>query len=337
MIFRSAALLSTLAFASAATRKGTTIRRLEEEDGDGEGDYSWMTGYNLKYENCFSSDSVATFRLCPSESTCQQGCENGADYVADLAFFIDAYTEAQLNAREYRCEMARENCDYDDDGQCYQAANLDYCDDANEDDNGFDLQEYLECTEFGDEGYYVGPYCSDTDLYSIYLGVFTDEDCSQAADVGLFESEIGYELPYSSGSIITDECARCDEHALEEDQNGGDDAEDEDDVLEQCESLYEEATKCESDLGTDNADESGCDYIQELQETAGAGSSSKGAVKRSRRRKAWGIVLLLVALLVGGFFIYRFLAKREKAQQKEAEGGVDADNKPSDEKLMTSA
>eukprot|EP00339_Tiarina_fusa_P026862 CAMPEP_0117000366 /NCGR_PEP_ID=MMETSP0472-20121206/2732_1 /TAXON_ID=693140 ORGANISM="Tiarina fusus, Strain LIS" /NCGR_SAMPLE_ID=MMETSP0472 /ASSEMBLY_ACC=CAM_ASM_000603 /LENGTH=335 /DNA_ID=CAMNT_0004700035 /DNA_START=59 /DNA_END=1066 /DNA_ORIENTATION=+ len=335
MIMRTAALLSVLALASAAPRQGMTLRRVEQEDGDGEADndYAWMKDYNLMYGNCFSDDNVATFRLCPAESTCQEGCQNGAEYVTDLAFFIDAFTEAQLGAREYRCEMARENCDVDDDATCYQAANLDYCDDANEDDNGFDLQEYLECVEIGENGYYVGPYCAD-DSTSIYLGVFEDDDCSKAADLAIFEDEMGFELPYSGVSIVANECARCKEHGDQQDQNGGDDEEDEDDILEQCEQLYEDSNKCETYLGTDDADESGCDYIKELQDSAGVGSSN-GASKRSRRRRVWGIIVLLILLAVGGYFIYRFLLKREKEQQKEAKGGVDADNKPSDEKLVT--
>lgn len=131
--------------------------------------------------------------------------------------------------------MARENCgDYDADDQelvqCYTGYNAKNCEDENE----FDLQEYLECNQYGDDEYFVGPYCAE-DGASIFLGYFTEETCTTQASEGLFEQTYGATLEYSDYSIVADSCANCREHG--EHQNDGD-AEDEDDVLEQCEDLY---------------------------------------------------------------------------------------------------
>ena len=286
MLFR---LLFAAIFMRIAAAGSTTSRRLED-------DMSWMKGYTVRYENCFHTDHVATFRLCPSGNSCKSGCYGGGDYILDLNFFVDAYTEAQMGAREYRCEMARENCNYDDDAMCYQDAGLSYCDDKNEDKNGFDLQEWLECNQLED-GYYVGPYCGE-DNYNIFLGVFSDEDCTVQVESDIFMDIMGYELPYASKGIISDECANCKEHALEEDQNGGDDADDDDDVIEQCEELYNEATKCETTLEKSYADTSGCDYIGQLQadEAVTVGSPT---IKRSVGMVKTFSGLLLAALILG--------------------------------------
>lgn len=293
-----------------------TTPRLLEDDG-----YSWMSGYSLKYENCFANDGVATFRLCPEDDSCKSGCSGGASYSVDFLFFVDAFTEAQLGAREYACEMTRENCDDDDEDTCYANAGLDYCID-NDDEDEFDIQEYLECAQFDDGDYYVGPFCSSEDAYSIYLGLYTDEYCSVLADEGTFYELYGYELPYSSTSIIETECARCREHALDQDQNEGD-QEDEDDVIEQCEELYEGSAKCEEEIDVEYADTSGCSYIEQLEEDEPAiAASTKAGSSGSRAKK---LTLLFVGLAIAilaccGLFYFCYpMYKKEKEPADETE------------------
>jgi hypothetical protein len=283
-------------FQSSPTEKMTRIL----EDAEEEADYSWMSGYTLKYENCFANDNLASFLLCPNDNSCSSGCSGGAKYTVDFAFFLDAFTEAQLGARDYACEMARENCDNDDEDQCYANAGLDNCVDDDEDD--FNVQEYLECAQFEDG--WVGPYCADG--YNIYLGYYEDEGCYTLAAEGTFESLYGYALPYSEESIITDDCANCKEHALEQDQNEGD-QQDEDDVLEQCEELYEGSSlKCEDGMGGDT---SGCGSIQELEENdpAVASSRSTGSSGGSAAARAFLFIFLAIAILACcglGYFCY---------------------------------
>jgi hypothetical protein len=58
--------------------------------------------------------------------------------------------------------------------------------------------------------YYVGPYCSEKDGYSIHLGVFYDQGCSAHADNSVWaDRNYGQELPFSSSPIVEDECLSC--------------------------------------------------------------------------------------------------------------------------------
>jgi hypothetical protein len=106
MMLRVALLLSALISSAIgspfvpAKHAGMTPRHLEEDN-----DYSWMSGYTLKYENCFADKGMVSFRLCPRDNSCQSGCSEGGQYLVDFWFFLDAFSEAQMGAREYACEM----------------------------------------------------------------------------------------------------------------------------------------------------------------------------------------------------------------------------------------
>lgn len=321
-LLSSSLLLAASASASifAPAPKHGVTRRLED-------DMSWMNGYSVMYENCFHTDNVATFRLCPEDDKCQAGCEGGGEYVVDLNFFIDAFSEAQMGAHEYKCEMARENCDYDDDGLCYSEAGMDDCVDRNADENGFNMQEWMECNQLDDD-YYIGPYCSE-DNYAIYLGLFTDDACTVQADTTLFYDTYGYVLPYSNSAIIADECASCKEHGAEQDQNGGDDADDDDDVIEQCEELYNGASKCEQDLNVDYPDTTSCSYISALQaeESVVVGASSKsgdGFSMTASKGIFIGIFLLVGLLLCGCVGGWWFFPRKRTAATAELEPNMEA-------------
>lgn len=241
---------------SKASSELQTSRRLDNDDGD----ISWMKDYTIKYENCLAEHRLVSYRLCPKENSCKKGCSGGGQYLVDFDVFIDAFTEAQLGAREYACEMVRENCENDDENECYEAEGYDYCIDKNDDE--FDLQDYLQCAQYDDD-FYVGPYCSADDATSIYLGLFTDEGCTVHSKTAFYDY-FGYQLPYLYKSIFEkNQCAKCKEHGKDEDQAYGD-QEDDDDVLEQCEELYEEADKCEEEVDISNGDVSSCTYIEEL-------------------------------------------------------------------------
>lgn len=315
-LFLAAAFLNSVSAAfpfSVAESHGTT-RRLEDADA---ADFTWMNGYSVMYENCFPSQSLATFRLCPSDSTCRADCSGAGEYVLDLATFVDSFTEAQMGGREYRCEMARENCAYDDDALCYQESGLDYCTNNNEDE--FNLQEWIECTQFSDD-YYVGPYCAG-DNYNIHLGLFTDADCTAAADVS-FSETFGYVLEYSAEagqSIIADECADCKEHKNEEDQDE-DDAADEDDVIEQCEEMYEMSSKCEENLDTEYEDDNGCSYIEELKVSEKVTSGQPTSTNKSSAGKVFLIIFLIILAIAAIYACYWFAKRRQSASTSASEG-----------------
>jgi len=297
----------------ATSKLGSRIlsasRKLDNND-----DFTWVAGYSIQFVKCATSDDyyggyfggeengggdnnnrqyyngmykqrLVHYKLCPT-GYCDT-CENGADYVIDMNVFVEAFIESKLDAQEYNCEMARENCYYDDEYQCYAQAGLDYCMDNennNNNQNGqnqFQLEEAVECRELevdenalayyysqnqgnnNQQQYYnqngqnngqqemqlfVGPYCSSNGK-SIYLGTFMDETCSYPAPSGTYEKlSYGQALPYAEESLIDDNCISCKEPVDDDDNNNGDN-DDEDEVLEICERLYEDAGKCESGLG----------------------------------------------------------------------------------------
>jgi hypothetical protein len=94
------------------------------------------------------------------------------------------------------------------------------CTDDEADNNDFDIEDYMQCTQLEvnnnndrrqlEEGdgnaiyYYVGPYCAKQGG-SVYLGLFTDNACTEFATV-TFESLTGFEMPYDGKSIIDEEC-----------------------------------------------------------------------------------------------------------------------------------
>ena len=162
--------------------------------------------------------------------------------------------------------------------RCYYNAGLDYCVE-NENNNNqavqFELQDAVECKELDvdDEALqyyyyqqganaqqqyyqgnqaqemklYIGPYCSSNGK-SIYLGTFMDETCSWPAPSGTYEKfSYGVALPYSTENLIDSEFVSCKEPQDANDNNNGD-QEDEDEVLEICERLYEDSAKCEEGL-----------------------------------------------------------------------------------------
>lgn len=284
-----ASLLTAASALKASSSAGKSLlsksRALEDQNQDQEQDYSWIVNYSLQFASChtveqynFSEEdnsngqsTLVKFKLCPSDK-CGYGCK-GAEYLAPMADFVNAYTEWQMNDIEYKCEQIRENCVCSDDGDdeacessCYAANGMtDSCVEAeNDGDYAFDLQEYLECTEIetGDEynQYFVGPKCS-TNGERINLAVFTDEYCTQEYDDGIFAKTYGITLPYSSSNIVAENCISCNS------QNANNNGYYEDvEITEICDEQYALSAKCESKLSSSisNPDTSACNYINKI-------------------------------------------------------------------------
>jgi hypothetical protein len=217
-----------------------------------------------------------------------------------------------MEAKQYRCENAREGCDNENGANCFQDDDLQYC--QQEYDDSLNLQEMVACQQFAD-GLYVGPWCGE-DNVGIYLRVFTDNACTTPADDNsAYFSTYGYELPYSTKTLVgafgnaakqgDTNCASCLEHGKDEDKDR-EDQYDQDMVLQECESLYAYTyAKCETDLVIDNPDTSGCQEIKELKEMEKVGSKKSGA------RKGW-LVFLFVALVAGGVAGSAYYIKKKK-------------------------
>eukprot|EP00957_Ditylum_brightwellii_P207175 15351819-Ditylum_brightwellii.AAC.1 len=263
-------------------------------------------------DNKVFTKRLARFRLCPSDRCSGRGlgCNKGyGDYIVDLNEFAQAYTEAKRRRRDQECEMYlwkycdcdkdnhdddsfnEEYCEYD----CFVDAGRNHCIDRNpyDDDEGreeeFEPERYMECGQFElkDDNrrhledaeeeieYYLGPYCANQGG-SVYLGMFTDETCTNFADEDggrdTFLSLTGEELPYGKSSIINNDCVSCfremDVNKMKELEEADDDRqndEDEDIVNEQCEDLYQISGKCETLLpesAIDSPNENACSYIQ---------------------------------------------------------------------------
>mmetsp|Transcript_13552 Transcript_13552/g.20002 ORF Transcript_13552/g.20002 Transcript_13552/m.20002 type:complete len:395 (-) Transcript_13552:133-1317(-) len=317
----------------------------EAEDEEVSMDVSFLKKYSVMYENCFADNRQVTFKLCESDHDCKHDkCSDGGEYVVDFDFFLDAFTELQLGAKEYACEMMRESCiadgwseDAEDFDVCYQykgsiaGANYTYClSNTNED---WKLQSYLDCTEveLSDGSIkYAAPYCDSSDAYSIYMGLYDDADCSEKTEFGdddddgvqeLLENESFAFMPFmkeleGGKAVIEEECGKCREHGLDQDQNGGDDYDDEDEVIQQCEELYLSTTdKCETKYMNSDAhtiDQSGCAGIITMQKAEShftSRSSNSYVVKKSRAPELIGWTALglaaTFAVVGGGYYAYK--------------------------------
>jgi len=294
-----------------------------------------------------ATQRLVRFRLCPTD-TCSSsdagGCDAGfGDYVLDMNIFMEAYLEAQMNAEEFACENYRENaCDCDDDDQkddqfdrddceynCYVNGGMDYC---IEDENAeaVDLARYAECAQFEaaadddannrrrlDEAeeaiYYMGPYCASQGG-EILMGLFTDDTCTVFADNSAGKSTYaslsgGEAMPYSSATIIGSDCMTC----LEDQEQNDDDAQDEDEVKEGCETIYQSAGKCETYLSIKYPNLNACSYIQGIKILRQDGVVSVSSSQPSKTAGAF-IGLFGVALVLLGGYVFYLKSKLDRAK-----------------------
>lgn len=276
------------------------------------------------------------FRLCPSSYCADDssgGCDSGyGDYIIDMDTYLEAYLMDLEELHEWTCEyyqMKVCNCDDDDkkdDGfeeeeclnECYYNNGMDYCVEEENDDDGieFELDQYVQCGQFqanrrrldGNEvEYFIGPYCSDQGG-KIYLGMFTDDSCSQFADdyagVVTYKDFTGESLPYSSESIVGMECMPCAPLAEieEDDANANQNQNDDIEIKEVCEQLYQTAGKCEQNLGIDDPNYQACNYMEGIKIIR-----SDGVVEVSRgspTAAAFIGVFAVTTCLLGGYAYY---------------------------------
>lgn len=282
---RSLGLLALLASVCAQA-----VPRLLED-----ADLTWLADYSVHYEYCFHSGNVVSFRLCP-QNACEASCRDSGEYLMEIGSFTSAFIAAEQNLQATICENILNDCQNDDDSQCYESAEAYFCmDDGND---GTNIDNYLSCQEIG-EDLYVGPYCGN-DNQQIHLGAFVDEDCSEFADDGAFEEAFGFSLPYgwyTEQSVIGDECVPC--QSLNENEQ----------VLEQCTYLYQGASsKCEASLNQAYTSVDACEDIEQMKKEEGI---------RTAKRDATMIYLMLlfaVALALGLMWYF----KMQRAQIERA-------------------
>lgn len=244
-----------------------------------------------------ASKRLVRFRLCPSNSCSGDsagGCDSGyGEYIVDMDTYLEAYLMDLEELHEWNCENAQANlcsCNNDDGNQqddqfdeqaclntCYAKYGMNYCVEEEADDaagEAFELNNYLACAQFQNDGrrldnneveYYIGPYCSEQGG-SIYLGMFTDDTCSEFADnysgVATYKNFVGDTLPYSSSSIVGMECVACEPLGEVEQDDQNQNQNDEVEVKEVCEQLWQTSGKCENSLNINDPNKNGCNYME---------------------------------------------------------------------------
>lgn len=216
------------------------------------------------------------------------GCtSNYGDYIIDMNTYLSSWFQAKQDYQSFQCDYLLNNvCNCDNDNNngnnnkdeclwdCYSGHNMQkMCmqnnpygtDDASGVSESLNIEQYMQCAEANldagrrkladaasdngewDGKYYIGPYCVSQGG-SIFIGMFTDDACSNFADSTggrqTFYDLTTTELPYGDTNVVDLDCLPCKEPT--DNNNGGNDSTDTDTVTEVCESLYTAAGKCES-------------------------------------------------------------------------------------------
>ena len=252
-------------------------------------DSTWLSDHSLQFQGChsiiqygeegaqradgegsLSLQNLVKFRVCPNDS-CNKGCKGL--YLTDLDRFVESYMEVNEENAQIACETSRESCYCNDDGiddevcqnQCFIDSGLDYCIETDDVEEDFEIESFFRCEllenyyDDADTTYYVGPKCSKNGK-AIYLDVYEDSGCIQPAPSGTYESITynGNSLPYAKTSIINTDCISCKQNNGQDDDNANDD---EVQLNEFCEDVYESAAKCERGIDIEYPQTSDCQFI----------------------------------------------------------------------------
>ena len=306
-------------------------------------DVSWMPDYSLRFYGCYHmpsfnyqtqsilNETLVRFKLCPSGS-CSASC-SGGDYVVQAGTFVNAYTEAKMNAFQYTCETLRETCAnnctdlvtayYSEDtcmSNCYAKSGWSNCTDGygmSADDQL--VQQYLGCQKIKDANgnlYYTDVICGDKGS-SIHMAVFSDAYCTVQASSDVFAEATGSSLPYTGTSLVGTDCISCSEPSNAAEQNNQD-KNDQDNALASCQNIYYTAGKCESNLMSVSTTPStdACEFIvNSLPAVAKASNSFKGSSNKSASgtaAKVFATFFFLTTLGLAGyvFFLLQNVNKR---------------------------
>ena len=271
---------------------------------------------------------LVRFRLCPTD-TCSgdswSGCGSDyGDYIVDLETFVNAYWEGMQENQNQQCEAMKDICG--DNSNCYSQNGMEECIENNNqgDDNvakamaNFDPIDYMECREYqfqngnqvydqyGEEiKFYIGPFCADQGG-AINLGLFTDETCTAFYSGGsqYFQSMMGFDLPFSSDSLIPSSCVQCAE-SQNQNNNNGNDNNDNDNIAQVCEEVYEKAGKCESKMQyASYPNTSACSYISGIKIVKENGSILSTSIEASSAASICIGIFTTSATLLAAYVYY---------------------------------
>ena len=294
--------------------------------------------YN-EQNNRIISKGLVRFRLCPADSCFDHfgvGCSaHYGEYVVDMVQFLQTYVAWQMEEQQYKCATYRNTC-YKEcyestSANCYSNCYKKYgvevalCqNDENADGNanGFDLESYLQCAEYQQDGtddveHYLGPYCANQGG-DIRLGFFTDNTCTIASayQATYFEKLTGVEIPYTKSSLVTTNCMSCELKESEEqgyqdyynyDANGNRNYYVAKQVNQLCGTMYMQSGKCETQMSSDDVpypEEGACTYIEGVKRLKSDGIiRSEQSVSSKPAAVAIG-VFTGMAVLLGGYVYY---------------------------------
>ncbi len=320
---------------AAATRAGNgdgADRQRNLGDGYNTGS-GYLGNYAIKFQDCHSvtqwngsnddddDDSakiihkrLVRFRLCPV-STCSSSSSTGCstkygDYVVDVNTFMYYYLSAQAEANSDISSYCQNECqnNYNCIDNCYKEhgysetiSNND--DDGNNGNGNFDAMNFAQCSQL-QNNLYIGPYCSN-DGQSIYLGLFSNDSCSQfsSCDTSCFYSAFGYELPYTSSSLVSKTCVSCTYGTVQNDSGSNY-------AKEQCQNIYSESGKCETKMSINYPNESACNYVNGLKHL------KNGAVLANKKSKeaGLGIGFLSFSSIILALYVHYLHNKLSTAQ-----------------------
>lgn len=321
------------------------INKARKLENNQDYDNTFIAKYSIKFQGCHHvpqwndeandeedvrvlTKRLVRFRLCPTD-TCTSdswdGCSSDyGDYVVDLETFTTAYWESMLENQEMQCEAAREICG--DSNYCLAQNGMQECiENENQGDDDvakameeFDPIEFMECREYNFENgnqmydeygeevnFFIGPFCADQGG-SINLALFTDETCTAFYSDGdtYFKNNAGFDLPFSEDSMIPTDCLQCKEYE-DEDQNNGQDNNDNDDVNQVCEEVYDMSGKCETNMQSATyPNEGACNYISGIRIVKQNGSIATYSVEASSAASICIGIFTTSAVLLAAYVYY---------------------------------
>mmetsp|Transcript_14647 Transcript_14647/g.20900 ORF Transcript_14647/g.20900 Transcript_14647/m.20900 type:complete len:422 (-) Transcript_14647:112-1377(-) len=321
------------------------------ENVDGEEDVRLQSYRLVRFRLCPANSCSSR-----SGSGCGRGY---GEYIVDLDTYVKAYTQAARHASEYECQLymykhcdCQENDDKGDDFdkeiceyQCFSKGRQSRCIDRNpyyDDDDDKDdyermVEKYVEggCREFeipeydDDDGnrrldedeeiqYYIGPYCADQGG-KIYLGMFTDDTCTNFADSSGGRTTYktlmrGISLPYSTHSVVGMDCVSCleqrDPNKQQENNNNNNNGNDEVRISNGCAKTYKYAGKCETNLDMDRnggpsyINEAACYFIDGVKIIRRDGILDTSATRPNKVVSSFIFIFSVSFVLLGAYIYY---------------------------------
>lgn len=285
-----------------------------------------LVRFQLCYGCSSESDTNSTSFYCPNDAT-------AGEYVVDMRVFLKSFVKAQMASRKATCQAALANCgcsnnyyNYHQDGdtstastcsqQCFNSDSLlGYCLLLQQLDE-LDFNDlYLECTQIklNNRQYYIGPSCS-SDGSRILLSLFTDNSCSVEATSGTWakynnnnnnknDDSSTFFKYFSTGaySIVGSDCVSCAADSNDDNYNEGSP------VKYMCESLYQQAGKCEQSSSSSYSNlyssTDACNFIEGIKMTSNDGRVVYSA-RPSKSVGTWIGIFAISTILLGVYVYY---------------------------------